>query len=295
MTVESLIQSLGETEFYCLPNEGNAGDGLIHAGLNQLAARLGLKLDFFRYPEERRGKNLLLVGAGCFCRGSWHMVDPVRYYSGLFEKVYVLPATFETEFAPVKKMLRELPANVTLFCREQVSYEAVTKLVPTPGRVFLDHDLAFQVDVTPWKRKGEGHLNAFRTDNESLLRRVPAPNFDISNMGREYHHTLLFDALANFESVSTDRLHVAIAGALLGKKVRLFDGNYHKIRAIYEYSIRDGFPNVTMGNIEELRQLLAASDRATCRHWLHRLALRIPQAAYLRRILKQRLLKQQGK
>jgi hypothetical protein len=288
MDLESLIKSLGEQDFHCLPNEGNAGDGLIHAGLDRLAARLGLRLEKLGYPAERTGKNLLFVGAGSFCRGSWHMVNPLRYYCTRFENVYVLPASFETTFAPIHKLLRELPTNVTLFCRERISYDAVLKIVPRPEKIFLDHDLAFQLDVSRWKKPGQGHLNAFRTDNESRLGRVPASNFDISNMGREYHHDLILDTLSNFESVNTDRLHVAIAGALLEKTVQIFEGNYHKIRGIYDYSLREKFPNVRLCGANELKRVLAESDRLAFRKRVHQLVLRLPRADDLMRVIKER-------
>ena len=261
----------------------------------ELAQRLGVTLEMIHYPQETKGKNLLMVGAGCFCRGTWHMVDAVLYYSRLFENVYVLSATFDATFAPVEKLLKELPANVTLFCRERYSYDRVVKLVPNAGKVFIDHDLAFQIDVTKWKKTGRGTLNAFRTDNESLLNRVPRPNFDISSMGREYHHSLILDTLANFEAVNTDRLHVSIAGALLGKKVRVFEGNYHKIKSIYEYSLRDRFPNVTLCGLAELKSLLAASDKTAFRQRLFSWSLRIPRAQYLLRELKKHRLKQAAK
>jgi hypothetical protein len=282
--LETLIRNLGEKNFHFLVNNGNAGDGLIHAGFYQLAKRLGLTVEAFHYPEDRRGKNLLIMGAGAFCKAAWHKVDAVDYYSQRFENVYVLPATFETTFGPVNRMLRELPANVTIFCRERISYEAVRRLVPLPDKVFLDHDLAFEIDPAPWKKPGEGELNALRTDNESRLKRVPSSNFDISNMGREYHHTLLLDTLSAFATVNTDRLHAAIAGALLGKKVRLFEGNYHKIKAIYEYSLREKYPNVVLCGTDELRSLIAASDRGAFRRWLTFLILRLPFAGYLRKL-----------
>jgi exopolysaccharide biosynthesis predicted pyruvyltransferase EpsI len=121
---------------------------------------------------------------------------------------------------------------------------------------------------------------------------VPSPNFDISNMGREYHHTLLLDLLANFESINTDRLHVAIAGSLLGKKVRVFEGNYHKIRSVYEHSIKERFPNVVLCGSEELKRLLAETDKVESRGRLIRFILRFPKADVLRRMYKKYRAKQ---
>lgn len=49
----------------------------------------------------------------------------------------------------------------------------------------------------------------------------------------------LLRALARYERVETDRLHIGIGAALLGRPVRLHANAYHKIRGIYEYSLRD--------------------------------------------------------
>jgi hypothetical protein len=286
MNLETLLGSLDSKHLHCYPNRGNAGDGLIQAGLIQLCHRLGVTLEMVNYPEERTGKQVALIGAGCFCPGSWHMVDPVRFYAARFEKVYILSVTFEPAFAPVAKLLRELPPNVTVFCRERTSYDAAQKLAPHPENIFLDHDLAFQIDVSPWKKSGQGELNCFRTDNESRLHRLPKPNFDISKMGREYHHTLLLDMIANFETINTDRLHVTIAGAMLGKKVRAFEGTYHKIRSVYEHSLREKFPDVTLGGRSEMKSLLRASDKEIIHYSLARLMLRLPGGEVLRRKYK---------
>ena len=286
MELDTLLGNLDTKVLHCYPNRGNAGDGLIQAGLVQLCQQLGLQLEMVNYPEECSGRTMALVGAGCFCPGSWHMVDPVRYYAARFEKVIILPATFDTAFAPVAKLLRELAPNVIVFCRDRTSYDGARKLAPQPENIILDHDLAFRAVVTPWKKTGKGELNCFRTDNESRLWRIPKPNFDISKMGREYHHTLLLDVLANFETIHTDRLHVIIAGAVLGKKVRAFEGSYHKIRSVYEHSLRDKFPNVTLCGHDELKALLRATDRESLHFTLARLLLKLPKGEVLRRAYK---------
>lgn len=45
-------------------------------------------------------------------------------------------------------------------------------------------------------------------------------------------------------AVETDRLHVAIAASLLGKRVRIQNNSYGKNRAVYEFRLRDRFPNL---------------------------------------------------
>jgi exopolysaccharide biosynthesis predicted pyruvyltransferase EpsI len=93
-----------------------------------------------------------------------------------------------------------------------------------------------------------------RNPSESL---IPEKNFDISHMGDDGHKTLILDVVKNFGSVNTDRLHVGVAGALLGKQVLLFVNNYHKSRSVFEYSLRR-FLNVSIGNDEDYRRILSS-------------------------------------
>ncbi len=53
------------------------------------------------------------------------------------------------------------------------------------------------------------------------------------------------DAVAGASVVYTERLHVGILAALLGKPTHLRAGNTHKIRGIYDHSLR-GLPSVRM-------------------------------------------------
>ena len=55
---------------------------------------------------------------------------------------------------------------------------------------------------------------------------------------------LLLRALRAAAAVETDRLHITVAAALLGKPVRMHANSYYKNRAVYEMSLRERFPEV---------------------------------------------------
>jgi len=150
----------------------------------------------------------------------------------------------------------------------------------------FDHDLAFALDGSPWEKAGHDSLYAFRTDEESRLKLLPAPNYDISAMGREYHHSLLLDILSNFNQIYTDRLHVAIAGALLDKQVHLFRNNYHKIQAVYDYSLRR-YPKVKLLDDAALHQLVGESSRREMVDSPRKKVIKMPRARGLLRVMKQ--------
>lgn len=86
-------------------------------------------------------------------------------------------------------------------------------------------------------------MTPFRQQCEALLREhhpelVDAPRdvADVSNV-----NTCDFDGfcgrIASSSVVFTTRLHVGIYAAMLGRRTYVFDGAYHKIRGIYEFSL----------------------------------------------------------
>jgi hypothetical protein len=100
-------------------------------------------------------------------------------------------------------------------------------------------------------RRGVGDF--FRTDIEKTDINLPEGNVDASlafnfgvtspiKSGFTVFH--LFHFLDKFDAINTNRLHLAIAGALLGKKVHLSSNSYYKCRAVFEHSLRERYPNV---------------------------------------------------
>lgn len=101
--------------------------------------------------------------------------------------------------------------------------------------------------------------NYFRTDGESRGTPVPADNVDISEYFMlERAPRALVDlsaqrfirAITGRDRIRTDRLHVTIAAAILGKPVEFFPNNYFKCAAVFAHSIRDRYPSVKwMGDV----------------------------------------------
>lgn len=96
-----------------------------------------------------------------------------------------------------------------------------------------------------------GHF--YRTDCESAGRPIPKDNCDVSvmfNYGDRSLQRIEESArdfvmfIDQFSEVHTDRLHVCIAAARLGKSVYFSAGSYHKCRSVYENSILGHFDNV---------------------------------------------------
>lgn len=98
-----------------------------------------------------------------------------------------------------------------------------------------------------------GVLNCFRTDREKTGVALPKGNIDVSARFAfgAYDEVIarfvtfhVLGTLERFQEIHTNRLHIAITAALMGRKVKLYPNNYYKCRAVYDYSMKDRFPNV---------------------------------------------------
>lgn len=103
------------------------------------------------------------------------------------------------------------------------------------------------------QRRGEDTLYCFRTDGEKTDIPLPLSNIDLSEVFKFGVETKdvaylsarsVFNYLAQFKTVHTNRLHMAISSALLGLDVRFYANDYYKCRAVYEQSLRERFTNV---------------------------------------------------
>jgi exopolysaccharide biosynthesis predicted pyruvyltransferase EpsI len=238
----------GSPDITFIRARGNIGDHLIHAGTRRLLAGLPYKevvVGAHRGDSHKktgvpglegvRGHTALITGSGSWC-GPYHGLIPrtLRVAERHFEMVIVLPSSVDTSVERVRKILSETRA--LFFTREQVSY----RMLQGVCEVDIAHDCAFFFDFGPYKHRGEGLLTTFRTDAESAYEGAVPPNNDDISISCESLDEWLW-TIARHGTVETDRAHVMIAAAMLGKKVKYRPGSYHKVPAIAEYALK-GFP-----------------------------------------------------
>ena len=127
------------------------------------------------------------------------------------------------------------------------------KSVASPWRLRRSERLFASRRAELAQSEAPGVLHAFRTDAERTAIPVPADNLDLSRRlifgtrDADVCHTgalHLLRYLDLFDEVRTNRLHVAIGAAVLGKRVKFHSNSYFKNRAVYEFSMRDRFPDV---------------------------------------------------
>lgn len=209
---------------------GNVGDHLIWAGSRRLLARLDYREVAAEDLGLARGHTALLAGSGGWCR-PYHGIaqETLKELEVRFERVIVLPSSFDVSVPLVHDTLTATTALV--FARERDSFQQVKDLCPTG----LAHDTAFHYDYRAFRRRGAGKLVAYRTDREGVGFELPPGNVDISLTCSDLDEWLWI--IARHEEVETDRAHVMIAAAMLGKRVFYRPSRYHKVPAIAEYSL----------------------------------------------------------
>ena len=229
--------------------KGNVGDHLIWSGTDDLLAHGRLpvtRVDLAQVLSQDRSHSTLLVpGSGAFDR-RWHEWLPATVIaaSRAFGKIVILPSSFDPRVAVVEECL-SLP-NVLAFAREEGSYRAIRRY----GQAGLSLDCAVYCRAFSPEVQGElpqvddGLLLALREDQGSLLpglglRPDPRLNRDISLSCASLEEWLA--AIAAVGHVVTDRLHVAVAAVLLGRRLTYVDPYDSKISTYWKYTFGDQF------------------------------------------------------
>lgn len=275
--IRYLEEIRGETVLY-RPSPGNAGDALITVATIEVFRRLGVRFEMLDETiPDVRGRVVIHGGGGGFWGDNRVVTDFIERVAPAASRVVLLPQTITGHEA----LLASLPPHVHLFCRERVSF-AYLRSLSLKARVFLDHDLAFRLDAAEWlgrhgwlrlfalapgrafkgvrrfQAAARAHpdrrlLNVRRGDSEAVGEGggQGGRHADISRafavgVRREgfiaVSAACLLRFIARYERVKTDRLHVGIGAALLGKDVALGPNRYFKNRAVFEHSLEGTFP-----------------------------------------------------
>lgn len=262
LQLDSIADFLRQAEHLWLLTEmpGNIGDHLIWAGTERLLNLAGLDCrrisvsHLKRTSHEKRSGDLLIPGSGAFV-SRFHEWLPalVIAASKVFDRVIVFPSQYDPNVPIVREALSI--SNVFPFAREGDSYGKIRQF----GRAVLAHDPAlWAMDFSSPTRdfsdmRAGGALVALRTDSGSILHqqglRPAAHNNDISCTSSSLEEFL--ERIRQVETVVTDRLHVLVAGVMLGKRVQFVDPYDRKISLYVEYNFRDEFSDQVQQQSED--------------------------------------------
>lgn len=195
--------------------------------------------------------------------------------------IIVGPQTYWFKWTHFPELFLKARQEVHLFCRERYSYNLLRSLsFPENVHVYLSHDTAFYLSKKDFQaRRGAYDLICFRTDARESLLFQKTKNSDVlqkigpRDLRKSQMRVFVGDvqSLPNFREfleliegstkVCTDRLHVAILAAILGKDTTLYSDPYQKNKGVYEYGL-SCYPNVKFVDIQKnSREFEATVDR----------------------------------
>lgn len=247
----ALLEEIGDGhDLIFARGAGNIGDHLIWAGTrNLLEDHVYREISVEELPRTS-GDTVLLTGGGAWCRPfcAW-MPRALAIAELRFDRVIVLPSSFDVREDVVRDAL--MRSRATVFARDPASFAAISGLC----RAHLAYDCAFFFDFSSYRTEGHGTLNAFRTDTEAPEGEVLLPDNDDISWTRESLPEWL-EEIARHALVRTDRAHVMLAAALMGKQVEFAPSSYHKVTAIADWSLSE----FAVRAIPAPRQVLAAGS-----------------------------------
>lgn len=257
-----LSQLSGQTVRF-FPHSGNLGDGYITYATLLLFDQYKIKYTTHHQNQCFDNELIVIGGGGNFIEGRYEDVAKLIWEHRKTNQIILLPQTI----VGYQEVLKETYNNLTVFCRENVSYKSILESGANPEKVYLSHDTTFFLPIDHFAQKnmnGRGTLNAFRQDGESIYKESseswPVGNIDISRawngdvwISGEFVRSAtqsMADFICQYEKICTDRLHVAIMSAFLGRTVEFFPNAYFKNSAVYGHSIKSRFPNVQFTEFE---------------------------------------------
>jgi exopolysaccharide biosynthesis predicted pyruvyltransferase EpsI len=261
-----------------VPNCGNAGDALIASATWQLFDAIGLRPRITPAAQLSKGVSVIYGGGGNLTPDYGNCARFLRRCMAVrVREAVVLPQTIRGHVELLQQLderftlvCRDLPslewctttarAAKTMFshdlallldvrslqrrCRGLLSFAALLiSMERTQGFSRYRRWRHYTGTVQP----RDGTLQVFRTDVEAVSRYLGDPLQDISAayvseyLYRAEHDFVARDLLRTIgraDVIVTNRLHVGIAGALLGKRVRLYDNSYGKVHDVYQASLK---------------------------------------------------------
>jgi exopolysaccharide biosynthesis predicted pyruvyltransferase EpsI len=265
-------------------NPGNAGDAMIAHATFQLLRELGIHYSIadVSRPFDPAGRIMLYSGGGNlvpYYNTARKMI--LKYYPSL-ARLVILPHTIQANEdllagfgANVDVICREPVSyahvrahtpRARVHLMEDMAFLLDAKALLADSPFFSDlvpiswklRDGLFEALLPLRAAFGSrrwGTINAFRKDLESAghfpqrtrtsvdLAALFSHGTGSEAVARYVTHRLL-RVLDHWRVVRTDRLHICIAAAMLGKKVEFFANSYSKCEDVFNYSIKDRFPNV---------------------------------------------------
>ncbi len=275
-SVEDFLCDFDGQKVLFYPNPGNAGDCLIVSGTMAAFERANIEAAVIGQGADVSARTVFIGGGGNFIDLYTDVRQMIEACHAGAERFVLLPHTIRGN----EKLIASLDQRATLWCRDTPSLQHARTLNPA-----LDcrsgHDMAFHCDAFQFlndpvilrkaypkldadlARHGTSLLELSKLDCVRFMRRdrealdlTRQSDLDVSTAFGEASDGAtarviswcMLKTVSVARRIVTDRLHVAIAAALLDRPCELLDNAYNKNRSVYEHSL-SGFPNLSFNRI----------------------------------------------
>lgn len=256
-----LLNELKQAEpFTYIPNPGNMGDVLIAAATLDFFDAHNLNYKMF---DGKDFSGTLVYGGGGglvpYYQDHWQKLLKNSKHA---HKIIILPSSIKD----VPDFVSKLDNRFVIFTRDKASYDYLVSQ-KTPATVYLDYDMALRstkqllrssfiiksrelwsLSSMAKRLKDMDKCAYFMRKDVESVGHYPS-DLDISDCfwlsetstkeWIRFGAQMMLAAVDYFDAIVTDRLHVGIAGVLMGKEVYWLDNSYGKISGVYKHSLVD--------------------------------------------------------
>lgn len=238
----------------------DAPKGQIKEGVSMIITLMAMKL--------RRRKDDMFIGHSGYFFVDHHtgyktFMDMMRCFPD--NKMVILPQTVNFYTPMVKQIVGKAFAkskNVTLLCRDEVSYRNAKKMFPTTPLLLYPDIVTSLIGTQHYNKQREGVLFCMRDDIEALYKptdidalmarygNIRMEKVDTTLKGitsremdlhREQYIYGMIDKFATYKAVITDRYHGTIFSAIASTPVIVISSADHKLSSGVKWFPQDKF------------------------------------------------------
>lgn len=177
--------------------------------------------------------------------------------------IIVAPQSYWFKNTRFQNLFKKTQQEINLFARERYSYKLLCSMnLPKNVHIRLSQDSALYLPKTDFHPiDGTYDLICPRKDKESIVEwninlrkdggiidlRDSKERLFVGDIAYLVDFDLFLKLVEGATNVLTDRLHIAIFSAILGKNTFLYPNSYYKNKGVYEFSLQK-YPNVKFIN-----------------------------------------------
>lgn len=215
-------------------------------------ARLMCNLTDKKVSEiQSTSKDVILIRGGGYLNDLWkdYYILQNVILKNPHRTVILAPHSFYFDNTRFSEFFRSCKQQIYLFCRERYSYNLLRSLsFPENVHVRLSHDTSLYLSKDDFRpQNGPYDLICPRDDRESAvvwkIESSRQRKVLVGDLERVRDFKAFVNLIEGSRGVYTDRLHVAILAAILGKDTFLYPNCYPKNKGVYEFSLYN-FSNV---------------------------------------------------